>query len=249
MDRKQGFILLFFLFSCTALFAQYKNQAKNVRLFIDDEQVRILYDLPSRVGAKYQVKLRIKKSSITPLRVIGEGENMSGGNDLEVIWPYPANNLTRQQVEDMKIELVAIDPSLPPSNRNIVIASIGFGSVGVGLITFGAIAMSNAKNGDAYQTYQENRNPNDPVWADLGYTSSGDPREELYTDQNNKYKTGQVLMIAGGAVLVAGAIVAAKLLRKNKASRKNVTLYPMVDPGLVQKQNPLLGAGLAVRLY
>lgn len=204
---------LLFLSACFCLFILQQaiaQQVKNIRIEADDEKVVILYDLVATGAVRnYSVCLRTGNTQITPKNTTGAiGKNRATGINQKIEWYYANDGYTQEQLNNLKIEVIAVDPSNPKGNLNLpqpkkvpIYAGLGTVSLaGLGLLVGGVV-----KRGDAlsnYDIYKNNLSANAPIFTELGVT-----RDELYDDANKSYKRAQLMMYGGGAVFAAAGYI------------------------------------------
>lgn len=225
--KNKFFLLLFISMAISELsFAQhFKNFAKNEKVIVTDEQLKIRYDLPRTSTRGYHVSLRLKnQDNFSPTAVFNTGEDISAGNGKEIIWIYTADDFTRSEVEALKFEVLAANGDVDRANETLSVASgggVGLGMLIVGLITF----TNNSTSHEHYKIYEGNTNPDDTVWRELGYNS----RQDLYNTLNGKYQAGQWMSIGGALVVGGGYILFNSLKRKNDdLERKGITFVPVI---------------------
>jgi hypothetical protein len=203
---KKLFLLLPFcwLFSFTYSDAQ---ATRNVRIDADEEKIIIVYDLIATGAVRtYNVCLKTDNASIKPVSTTGAiGKNRPTGINQKIEWFYTSDGYTAEQVSNLKIEIVAIDPNKPQSISNLpkpnkIPIYAGLGTVtlaGAGLMVAGFTKRSDAL--ESYDIYKNNTSNAAPIYSELGVT-----RDELYEDANKTNKKSQ-LMIYGGAAVFAAA--------------------------------------------
>jgi lipocalin len=218
-------------FCLFALVAQ-AQQVKNVRIETDEEKVTILYDLIASGSVRiFNVCLHTGSAEITPKNTTGAiGKNRSTGINQKIEWYYANDGYSLNQLNNLKIEVIAIDPERPsmqtiaaPKIKKVPIyAGLGTASLtGLGLVIAGF-----TKHNDAisqYNIYKGNTDPNATVYTELGVTRSG-----LYGEANKTNKTAQLMMIGGGAVFAAaGAILINRMIWiKRIEKRRRETQQP-----------------------
>lgn len=196
------------IFVLVLLAAQLQaQQVKNVRIETDDEKVTIIYDLiPSGTVRIFNVCLRTSSTQITPKNTTGAlGKSRATGINQKIEWYYANDGYTLDQLNNLKIEVIAIDPNkaaltntMPKTNKIPIYAGLGTVSVtGLGLLVAGLTKHSDAI--EKYDVYKANTDPNSAVYQELGVT-----RSDLYAEANKTNKSAQ-LMIYGGAAVFAGA--------------------------------------------
>jgi hypothetical protein len=187
------------------------QQVKNIRIEADDEKVTINYDLIATGAVRtYNVCLRSGNPAITPKNTTGAiGKNRTTGINQKIEWYYSNDGYSQEQINNLKIEVIAIDPNNPRNNgmalpkpkKVPIYAGLGTVSLaGLGLAIGGI-----AKRGDAqtnYDIYKNNLSPNAPIYTELGLT-----RDELYEEANGSNKKAQLMMIGGGVVFGAAAYI------------------------------------------
>lgn len=226
--KKQIFLFALSILFAAALSAQ-KNHARNLKAEIDDEKVTFTFDmLPDGQYRYFNVCLKSFNASITPKSTSGDlGKNKAAGGNKKVYWYYVNDGYTQDQITNLKMDVVAINPLEPrnTASTNIKKAPIyaGFGggsALGLGLLITGV-----TKNGDAneiYDIYKNNTSPNAQIYTELGQT-----REEVYEDANSKHKAAQYLTYGGGAVFAgAGAMLINRIIWMNKVKKINATRTP-----------------------
>lgn len=189
---------------------------KNVRIATDDEKVTITYDLIATGSVRiFNVCLRTGSTEITPKNTTGAiGKSRSTGINQKIEWYYANDGYSLDQLNNLKIEVVAIDPNKaalasnqPKVNKVPIYAGLGTVSLaGLGLVVGGFTKHSNAI--EKYDVYKNNTDPNSTVYTELGVT-----RSELYTEANKTNKSAQLMLYGGGAVFAAaGAILVNRMI-------------------------------------
>lgn len=244
------------LLSFISLFCLQMIQAqtvKNVRIATDDEKVTITYDLIATGSVRiFNVCLRTGSTEITPKNTTGAiGKSRSTGINQKIEWYYANDGYALDQLNNLKIEVVAIDPnkaamvsSQPTVKKIPIYAGLGTASLaGLGLVVGGFTKRSNAI--EKYDLYKNNTDPNSAVYTELGVT-----RSELYTEANKTNKSAQLMMYGGGAVFAAaGAVLINRMMwikRIEKQKRENPAaekLQCQIDPPRLEFQSLGLGQG------
>jgi hypothetical protein len=187
------------------------QQVKNIRIEADDEKVTIQYDLIATGTVRtYNVCLRSGNPNITPRNTTGAiGKNRSTGINQKIEWYYSNDGYSQEQINNLKIEVIAIDPNNPRNNgANIpkpkkvpIYAGLGTVSLGgLGLLIGGVAKRSDAQAD--YDIYKTNTSPSAPIWSELGVS-----RDEFYDATNSSNKKAQIMMIGGGVVFGAAAYI------------------------------------------
>jgi len=208
------------------------QQVKNVRIETDEEKVTILYDLIASGSVRiFNVCLRTGNPDISPKNTTGAiGKNRNTGINQKIEWYYANDGYTLNQLNNLKIEVIAIDPekasfqvsTAPKINKVPIYAGLGTVSLtGLGLIIAGLTKHNDAIN--QYNIYKSNTDPNATVYTGLGVTRSG-----LYDDANKSNKTAQLMMYGGAAIFAAaGAILVNRMIWiKRIEKRKRETQQP-----------------------
>jgi hypothetical protein len=214
MKKFSTLLILFLALLAGRIQAQ---QVKNVRIETDDEKVTIIYDLIASGSVRiFNVCLRTGSTEITPKNTTGAiGKNRPTGINQKIEWYYANDGYTLDQLNNLKIEVVAIDPNkamvanntLPKPNKIPVYAGLGTVSLtGLGLVIAGLTKHSDAI--EKYDIYKSNTDPNSTVYTELGVT-----RSDLYNEANKTNKSAQLMMYGGAAVFAgAGAVLVNRLI-------------------------------------
>lgn len=251
--KKTSILLCFICLFCLQILQA--QTVKNVRIATDDEKVSITYDLIATGSVRiFNVCLRTGNTEITPKNTTGAiGKGRSTGINQKIEWYYANDGYSLDQLNNLKIEVVAIDPNKaamvsnqPTVNKVPIYAGLGGASLaGLGLLVGGFTKHSNAI--EKYDVYKSNTDPNSTVYTELGVT-----RSELYDEANKSNKSAQLMMYGGGAVFAAaGAVLINRMIwikRIEKQKKENQTpenLQCQIEPPRLEfKSVGLGGVGL-----
>ena len=215
-----------------------------------DERIVITYDLAKKDSYIYfdvSVKVKIENQTITPKALSGDvGNFIKVGTGKKIIW-----NMFEDISElngELSVEVLAVNPvpSGPVSNvqksdtTSVSTATLpsggkipfwvgmsGIGATGVGLLMSGL--KSSSESQDLYNIYKVNTDESSAVYDEMGST-----RDDVYDEANKKHKTGTLMTVAGGAVLLtAGIIMVNRMIQAKKLRQQNLSFSPLIkiNPG------------------
>lgn len=212
----------------------------------NNERIVITYDLAKQDTYIYfdvSVKVLVDDKAINATSLSGDvGSFVKVGTGKKIIWnmfqditelngeltievlafnpvPLNANSTTKSNSRD------TLDLKLPARTTNVPfwVGMGGIGATGLGLVMNGL--KTNSEGQDLYTIYKDNTTENATVYEDLGST-----RSEVYDEANKKHKTGTLLAVAGGAVLVtAGIIMINRMVQMKKLKQRGISLSPYLD--------------------
>lgn len=256
--------LIFFLAGISA-FAQ-RNFVRNEQVAASADKITITFDIvPNGSHENFEVSLRTSNPSIRPRNgvtgVSRAGQYIKAGVGKRITWYFQEDGYTTSDLQGLRIYVVAEDPvddgggnnngpSVAPPAPPSVFAGLGAAAAtGLGLFTSGAVSLSNSGPGsDEYEIYSTIIDPNDPVYDslanELGIIGRGDGEGSYYDFLNKKYRRSQLLMAAGGAILVASAAIIVNRIRLNQKFR-NGTLNGSIEisPDIRPVGSPWLSPG------
>lgn len=180
----------------------------------------ITYDLADIDGLRY-LKVTTKAyvdNRLIPMRSLkGDiGESIKVGKNKQISWSW--ENDVVEIDGDLRFEVIADDPlggtgttPPPPPPPAIPLAKVlGLPlSVGGGLAVTGLLSTAGAKS----------------EWNDI---ATSDRTTDEYDKLSGKYKTGQYLAVAGGAIIVAGVIWYLKEKAALKSNNSLVSVSPHI---------------------
>lgn len=213
-----------FLFWGSLLIAQ-KNFVREQHVEIDDEKIKVKYQLPiDERSFPLYINLKIKNNKISPENVLGLGYT-KGRGDQEIIWLYTADDFIRVEIEQLKLKVLATRAIYPIPTKTLLAT---FGTASLSLLVPGTVLLiNNSKTNSDYKVYMENRDEEDAIWNNLGYSS----RQDLYDTVNGRYQQGQILTMSGLVVLATGAYLYWALNKKSKKIEERFSLHPMMNLG------------------
>ncbi len=116
--------------------------------------------------------------------------------------------------------------SVRPSKltKNLMIS--GLGVLGATGVILGVQQINEAKTSESYNYYKNYRNP----LSTVHYPPGDLTREDLYSEANKKYKTGQALVIGGGIALGAAAwlFIKDRMIKPKNKSLSKLSITPQV---------------------
>lgn len=219
--KKQVILLALMLFCANWATSQI---VRNLKPEVDDEKVTFTFDLtPQGQYRNFDVCLKSYNPSITPKNTTGDiGKNQIAGINKKIYWYYANDGYTQDQISNLKMDVIAINPLAPRTASGPTIKPIpiyaglgGVATIGLGLAVTGLVKHGNAL--DTYQVYKDNLNDSDAIYTELGQT-----REEVYDEANKQNKNAQYLIFGGGAVFIgAGIILFNRIKWMNRINKMN----------------------------
>lgn len=220
--KKSFFILLFTCCLQFNLMAQVTPHPaiSNTQIKVSEHQdkVTITYDLERNKKIPFYnifLRITIDGEEIQAKGLTGDvGSTVYPGPDRKVIWDALTD--VSELSGELKIEVlsdtkISAAQGNPGNEVKIVPAYAGLGGV---VLTGGTFAFLGFQAlGDykpLYSVYKLNTDPSATIFNQLS-------REEYYNDANAKYKKGQYMLIAGGAILAAGGyMMISRIIKINK---------------------------------
>jgi hypothetical protein len=209
---------------CIVLFSQLATaQSKYItrsNISYDASGKRFVYDYDLESGSPCNIQVTVvyKGITITNPTLKGEwGTCIKSGPGKKIIW-YCTKDIPDWSglKDDVRINVRA---EVPKSKKGGIIAGIILLGAGSGILVPGYKGYSSALTD--YTVYRDNTNPNTALWASQS-------RSDYYTVTNNKYKTSQYILAAGGSVIVAGAAIL--ISRSVKAKKQGSTDCTLKSP-------------------
>lgn len=251
----------------TIAFAQ-RNFVRNEQVTASADKITITFDIvPNGTHENFEVTLRTSDPSVRPRNgitgVSRAGQYIKAGTGKRITWYFQEDGYSTSDLQGLRIFVVAIDPVddggmnnntgprvAPPAPPSVFAGLGAAAATGLGLFTSGAVMLSNSgPNSDEYGIYATITNPNDPVYTDslaneLGIIGRGDGEGSYYDYLNKRYKRSQLMMYAGGAILLASAAIIVNRIRLNQKF-KNGTLNGSIEisPDIRPNGVPVLAPG------
>ncbi|MCI4666527.1 MAG: hypothetical protein MRZ79_00095 [Bacteroidia bacterium] len=276
--RTQILTIVFLLLGYSA-FAQ-RNFVRNEQVTASADKITITFDIvPNGSHENFEVDLRTSNPSIRPRNgltgVSRAGQYIKSGVGKRITWYFQEDGYTTSDLQGLRIYVVAIDPvddggntsgrsTVAPPAPPSVFAGLGAAAAtGLGLLTSGAISWSNSGPGsDEYNIYATVTNPEDPIYDslanELGIIGRGDADGSYYDFLNKKYRRSQLMVYAGGAILIASAAIIVNRIRLNQKFKSgtlngSIEISPDIRPGVMNGFAPgglrggTYGVGVSLR--
>lgn len=251
MNLKYLYILPLLLIGTFSAQAQdpAPNVVENITWDLTDTKMTIRFDLttPDNQDRSYDlvVKIQVPENIITPTAGITGHIAQRVGVGRVITWYYTTGGYTKRELEgDLKVMVEAINPNPPfsegktitekpdvpdlsiqelPTKQASYAPGIVLGLLGAGAATFGGL--ENLTAFEDYRTYER-------FECAEGESFSPACWNETLDDANSRRVRAQILMGAGGALVVAGGALLLRTRAKRKA--QSFTVLPNWDYNVVQ---------------